>query len=185
MGEKSADNLLEELEKSKNPELDRLLYAMGIREVGEVTARSLAKHFRTLEALVEADEEDLIEVEDVGPVVASHVHAFFREQHNTDVIAALQRAGMHWQAVEESGGEQPLAGQAWVLTGTLSMPRARAKTLLESLGARVTGSVSSWTSVVLAGDAAGSKLRQAEKLGVEIVDEEAFRALLESHGVAP
>ena len=185
MGEKSADNLLEELEKSKNPELDRLLYAMGIREVGEVTARSLAKHCRTLEALGEADEEDLIEVEDVGPVVASHVHAFFREQHNTDVIAALQRAGMHWQAVEESGGEQPLAGQAWVLTGTLSMPRARAKTLLESLGARVTGSVSSRTSVVLAGEAAGSKLRKAEKLGVEIVDEEAFRALLESHGVAP
>mgnify|MGYP001819939726 FL=1 len=185
MGEKSADNLLEELEKSKNPELDRLLYAMGIREVGEVTARSLAKHFGTLEALVEADEQDLIEVEDVGPVVASHVHAFFREQHNTDVIAALQRAGMHWQAVEESGGEQPLAGQAWVLTGTLSMPRARAKTLLESLGARVTGSVSSRTSVVLAGEAAGSKLRKAEKLGVEIVDEEAFRALLESHGVAP
>ena len=185
MGEKSADNLLEELEKSKNPELDRLLYAMGIREVGEVTARSLAKHFGTLEALVEADEEDLIEVEDVGPVVASHVHAFFREQHNTDVIAALQQAGMHWQAVEESGGEQPLAGQAWVLTGTLSMPRARAKTLLESLGARVTGSVSSRTSVVLAGEAAGSKLRKAEKLGVEIVDEEAFRALLESHGVAP
>ena len=185
MGEKSADNLLEELEKSKNPELDRLLYAMGIREVGEVTARALAKHFGTLEALVEADEEDLIEVEDVGPVVASHVHAFFREQHNTDVIAALQQAGMHWQAVEESGGEQPLAGQAWVLTGTLSMPRARAKTLLESLGARVTGSVSSRTSVVLAGEAAGSKLRKAEKLGVEIVDEEAFRALLESHGVAP
>ena len=185
MGEKSADNLLEELEKSKNPELDRLLYAMGIREVGEVTARSLAKHFGTLEALVEADEEDLIEVEDVGPVVASHVHAFFREQHNTDVIAALQQAGMHWQAVEESGGEQPLAGQAGVLPGTLSMPRARAKTLLESLGARVTGSVSSRTSVVLAGEAAGSKLRKAEKLGVEIVDEEAFRALLESHGVAP
>jgi DNA ligase (NAD+) len=185
MGEKSADNLLEELEKSKNPQLDRLLFAMGIREVGEVTARSLAKHFGTLEALVEADEQDLIEVEDVGPVVASHVHAFFREQHNIDVIAALQRAGMHWQAVEESSGERPLAGQAWVLTGTLSMPRARAKNLLESLGARVTGSVSSRTSVVLAGEAAGSKLRKAEKLGVEIVDEEAFRALLESHGVAP
>jgi DNA ligase (NAD+) len=185
MGEKSADNLLEELEKSKNPQLDRLLFAMGIREVGEVTARSLAKHFGTLEALVEADEQDLIEVEDVGPVVASHVHAFFREQHNIDVIAALQRAGMHWQAVEESSGERPLAGQAWVLTGTLSMPRARAKNLLESLGARVTGSVSSRTSVVLAGEAAGSKLGKAEKLGVEIVDEEAFRALLESHGVAP
>lgn len=185
MGEKSADNLLEELEKSKTPELDRLLFALGIREVGEVTARSLAKHFGTLEALVVAGEEELTEVEDVGPVVASHVHAFFREQHNIDVIAELQQAGMQWQAVEERGGEQPLAGQAWVLTGTLSMPRARAKNLLESLGARVTGSVSSKTSVVLAGEAAGSKLRKAEKLGVAIVDEEAFRALLESHGVAP
>jgi DNA ligase (NAD+) len=185
MGEKSADNLLAELEKSKNPELGRLLYALGIREVGEVTARSLAKHFGTLEALVGANEEDLTEVEDVGPVVASRVHAFFREQHNIDVIAALEQAGMQWRAVEESGGEQPLAGQAWVLTGTLSMPRARAKNLLESLGARVTGSVSSKTSVVLAGEAAGSKLRKAEKLGIDIVDEETFRALLESHGVAP
>lgn len=185
MGEKSADNLIAELEKSKNPELDRLLYALGIREVGEVTARSLARHFGTLEALVAADEEDLIEVEDVGPVVASHVHAFFREQHNIDVIAALERAGMRWQAVEERGGEQPLAGQVWVLTGTLSMPRARAKNLLESLGARVTGSVSAKTSVVLAGEAAGSKLRKAEKLGVDVVNEESFRDLLESHGVSP
>jgi DNA ligase (NAD+) len=185
MGEKSADNLLAELEKSKNPELDRLLYALGIREVGEVTARSLAKHFGTLDALVAADEEDLTDVEDVGPVVASHVHAFFREQHNIDVIAALEQAGMRWQAVETSGGDQPLAGQVWVLTGALSMPRARAKNLLESLGAKVTGSVSSKTSVVLAGEAAGSKLRKAEKLGVEVLDEESFRALLESHGVAP
>ncbi len=185
VGEKSADNLLAELEKSKNPELDRLLYALGIREVGEVTARSLARHFGTLEALVAADEEDLTEVEDVGPVVASHVHAFFREQHNIDVIAALEQAGMRWQSVEERGGEQPLAGQVWVLTGTLSMPRARAKNLLESLGARVTGSVSSKTSVVLAGEAAGSKLRKAEKLGVDVVNEESFRALLESHGVSP
>ena len=185
VGEKSADNLLAELEKSKNPELDRLLYALGIREVGEVTARSLARHFGTLEALVAADEEDLTEVEDVGPVVASHVHAFFREQHNIDAIAALEQAGMRWQSVEERGGEQPLAGQVWVLTGTLSMPRARAKNLLESLGARVTGSVSSKTSVVLAGEAAGSKLRKAEKLGVDVVNEESFRALLESHGVSP
>jgi DNA ligase (NAD+) len=185
MGEKSADNLLAELERSKNPELDRLLYALGIREVGEVTARSLARHFGTLEALFTADEDDLTEVEDVGPVVASHVHAFFHEQHNIDVIAALEQAGMRWRAVEASGGDQPLAGQVWVLTGALSMPRARAKNLLESLGAKVTGSVSSKTSVVLAGEAAGSKLRKAEKLGVEVLDEESFRALLESHGVVP
>jgi DNA ligase (NAD+) len=185
MGEKSADNLLAELEKSKSPGLDRLLYALGIREVGEVTARSLARHFGSLEAVAAADEEALVEVEDVGPIVASHVHAFFREPHNIEVIAALEQAGMRWQAVEEAAGEQPLAGQVWVLTGTLGMPRARAKNHLESLGARVTGSVSSKTSVLLAGEAAGSKLKKAEKLGIDVVDEESFRALLESHGVTP
>ena len=184
MGEKSADNLLAELEKSKAPELDRLLYALGIREVGEVTARSLARHFGSLGKLAAASEEDLTEVADVGPIVASHVHAFFREQHNIDVITALEQAGMRWQAVEAGAGEQALAGQTWVLTGTLSMPRARAKNLLESLGAKVTGSVSAKTSVVLAGEAAGSKLRKAEKLGVAVVDEEAFKALLALHGVS-
>jgi len=179
MGEKSADNLLAELERSKAPDLDRLLYALGIREVGEVTARSLAIHFTKLEKLINASEEDLVEVPDVGPIVASHVHAFFREQHNIQVIAELAAAGLRWKAVETSAGEQPLAGQIWVLTGTLGMPRARAKNLLESLGARVTGSVSAKTSVVLAGEAAGSKLRKAEKLGVEVIDEEAFSALME------
>jgi DNA ligase (NAD+) len=120
----------------------------------------------------------------VGPVVASHVHAFFREQHNTDVIVELEEAGLRWTAVETSAGEQPLAGQTWVLTGKLGMPRARARNLLESLGARVTGSVSAKTSVLLAGEDAGSKLRKAEKLGVEVIDEEAFRALISSHGAA-
>jgi DNA ligase (NAD+) len=182
MGEKSADNLLAELEKSKTPGLDRFLYALGIREVGEVTARSLALHFGSLDRIMQADEEALIEVPDVGPVVASHVASFFREPHNIEVITSLNRAGMQWQAVETGAGEQPLAGQTWVLTGTLGMPRARAKNLLESLGARVTGSVSAKTSVVLAGEAAGSKLARAEKLGVEVMDEETFRALMESHG---
>jgi len=184
MGEKSADNLLVELERSKAPDLDRLLYALGIREVGEVTARSLALHFTSLENIISASEEDLVEVPDVGPIVASHVHAFFREQHNSEVIGELEAAGLRWKAVETSAGEQPLAGQTWVLTGTLGMPRARAKNLLESLGARVTGSVSARTSVVLAGEAAGSKLRKAEKLGVEVMDEEAFNALMKSHGIA-
>jgi DNA ligase (NAD+) len=184
MGEKSADNLLAELEKSKEPDLDRLLYALGVREVGEVTARSLALYFETLDRIIEASEEDLEEVPDVGPVVASHVHAFFREPHNIEVIAELQAAGMRWKAVESAAGEQALAGQTWVLTGALGMPRARARSLLESLGARVTGSVSAKTSVVLAGEAAGSKLRKAEKLGIEIIDEEAFNTLLKSHGAA-
>jgi DNA ligase (NAD+) len=184
MGEKSADNLLAELERSKAPDLDRLLYALGIREVGEVTARSLAVHFKSLEKIIGASEEELIEVPDVGPIVASHVHAFFRENHNTGVIAELEEAGLRWKAVETAAGEQPLAGQTWVLTGALGMPRARAKNMLESLGARVTASVSAKTSLVLAGEAAGSKLRKAEKLGIEVVDEEAFKALMESHGVS-
>ena len=182
MGEKSADNLLVELERSKAPELDRLLYALGIREVGEVTARSLALHFTALERIINASEEDLVEVPDVGPIVASHVHAFFREQHNIEVIGELAATGLRWKALETSAGEQPLAGQTWVLTGALSMPRARARNMLESLGARVTGSVSAKTSVVLAGEAAGSKLRKAEKLGVEVMDEEAFHTLMKSYG---
>ena len=182
MGEKSADNLLVELERSKQPELGRLLYALGIREVGEVTADSLARHFGSLEAIVRADEEQLVDVPDVGPIVAGHVHAFFREPHNLQILGELEQAGLRWQAPEINEGEQPLAGQTWVLTGALGMPRARARSLLESLGARVTGSVSAKTSVVLAGEAAGSKLARAEKLGIEVVDEEAFIALMERHG---
>jgi len=182
MGEKSADNLLAELERSKAPALDRLLYALGIREVGEVTARSLALHFKSLENVIQASEEELVEVPDVGPVVASHVHAFFREPHNIEVIAQLQAAGVNWKPLEAGGGEQPLAGQTWGLTGTLSLPRARAKNMLESLGARVSGSVSAKTSVVLAGEAAGSKLRKAKNLGIEVMDEPAFLDLMKTLG---
>ena len=184
MGEKSADNLMAELEKSKTPGLDRLLFALGVREVGEVTAASLARHFGSMEKIMAASEEELVEVPDVGPVVASHVRAFFNEPHNVEIIKELETAGLHWQALEANEGEQPLAGQTWVLTGALGMPRARAKTLLESLGARVSGSVSAKTTFVLAGEAAGAKLRKAESLGVEVIDEEAFRTLLQSHGVS-
>jgi len=183
VGEKSADNLLAELDRSKKPPLDRLLYALGIREVGEVTATALARHFETLEALMKASEEELVEVPDVGPVVASHVHAFFQESHNRQVIEQLKAASLEWQPLERAEGQQPLSGQTWVLTGTLSVPRARAKNLLEALGARVAGSVSAKTSVVLAGEEAGSKLRKAESLGVEVMDEDTFRDLLQSHGL--
>ena len=182
MGEKSAANLLRELERSKTPELGRFLYALGIREVGEVTAASLARHFATLDRVVAASEEELEDVADVGPVVAGHVHAFFREQHNLDVLRALADAGVRWRPVETDTGAQPLAGETWVLTGALGMPRARAKSLLESLGARVTGSVSAKTDVLLAGEAAGSKLRKAESLGVKVIDEAAFTELMETHG---
>ena len=184
MGEKSADNLLQQLERSKRPALDRLLYALGIREVGEVTATALARHFGTLDRLLAASEEELVDVPDVGPVVAGHVYAFFQEPHNLEILEQLERAGLHWQPLEAREGEQPLAGQTWVLTGTLGMPRARARSLLESLGARVSGSVSAKTTVVLAGDEAGSKLRKAEKLGIEVLDEKAFQTLLAKHGVA-
>ena len=182
MGEKSADNVLEELERSKRPPLDRLLYALGIREVGEVTAASLARYFGSLDAVAGASEEALTEVPDVGPIVAGHVYAFFREAHNLEVLQQLERAGLRWQPLEAAGDDQPLDGQTWVLTGALGMPRARAKSLLEGLGARVTGSVSKNTDIVLAGEDAGSKLRKAESLGIEVIDEDAFRALLESHG---
>jgi len=178
MAGKSADNLLTELERSKSPDLDRLLYALGIREVGEVTARSLARHFGTLQRVASASEEDLIEVSDVGPVVAGHVHAFFQEAHNNEIIASLAQVGLQWKAVEVQQGEQPLAGQAWVLTGALGMPRIKAKNLLESLGAKVSGSVSGKTSVVVAGEAAGSKLKKAESLGIKVINEAQFLELI-------
>jgi len=183
MAGKSADNLLAELERSKTPDLDRLLYGLGIREVGEVTARSLARHFGTLDRIISASEEDLIEVADVGPVVAGHVYAFFKETHNTEIIDSLILAGLRWKAVEVNLGEQPLAGQTWVLTGALGMPRAKAKNMLESLGAKVSASVSAKTSVVLAGEAAGSKLKKAESLGVEVIDEAAFLQLMAKTGI--
>lgn len=183
MGDKSAENLLLELEKSKQPDLAKLLFALGIREVGEVTANTLALHFKSMQALQNAGKDELTEVNEVGPVVASNVHAFFQESHNRDVIQALREAGVQWKVPVATQGPQPLAGQTWVLTGSLAVPRIRAKNLLESLGAKVVGSVSAKTSVVLAGEAAGSKLTKAEKLGVEVLDEEEFQALLEKHGL--
>jgi DNA ligase (NAD+) len=185
MGEKSAANLLAAIEASKRPDLARLLYALGIREVGEVTAASLARHFRSMEALQNASEEELLEVSDVGPIVAGHVQAFFAEPHNIRVIEELQAVGVEWQAPEEQGGPMPLEGQTWVLTGALGMPRIQARNLLESLGAKVSGSVSKKTSVVLAGEAAGSKLTKAEKLGVKVMTAEDFAGLLEEHGLSP
>ncbi|HLF29678.1 MAG TPA: NAD-dependent DNA ligase LigA [Xanthomonadales bacterium] len=183
MGEKSARNVLLEIERSKSPELGRLLFALGIREVGEVTAQSLARHFGSLENLARAGEAQLLEVADVGPVVASHVCRFFQEPHNREVLDQLAAAGVSAYAPASTTGNQPLFGETWVLTGTLGMPRARAKNLLESLGARVSGSVSASTTAVLAGEAAGSKLRKAETLGIRVLDEPAFMALLRSHGL--
>ena len=183
MGGKSAENLLKALEASKKPGLDRLLYALGIREVGEVTAHSLAAHFRSMQAVEEASEEILVEVSDVGPIVAGHVAAFFQQEKNRRVIQALKDAGVDWQPLEETSGAQPLAGETWVLTGALSMPRIQAKNLLETLGAKVTGSVSAKTSTLLAGEAAGSKLTKARKLGVKTISESEFVEYLSTQGI--
>jgi DNA ligase (NAD+) len=183
MGQKSARNLIEQLEISKQAGLSQVLYALGIREVGEVTANSLASHFRSMEVLAAADIEVLTEVSDVGPIVASHVHSFFREGHNIEVIRQLAEAGVRWTPPQETAGEVPLAGETWVLTGALGMPRIRAKSLLETLGAKVVGSVSGKTTTLLAGESAGSKLKKAESLGVRILTETEFVALLESYGL--
>ena len=196
MGEKSAANLIAAIEHSKNTTLARFLYALGIREVGEATARALAAHFGTLDALEEAAHEDLRSEEnpetkpkdrypllqsvpDVGPAVAAHVCHFFAQQRNQGVIRKLQEAGVHWPEVKPRG-EGPLKGSTYVLTGTLeNSTRDEAKAALEALGARVSGSVSKKTTAVIAGRDAGSKLDKAEKLGVEVLDEAGLIALLE------
>ncbi|MES9970733.1 MAG: NAD-dependent DNA ligase LigA [Candidatus Thiodiazotropha sp.] len=179
MAEKSAENLLQALEKSKSTTLERFLFALGIREVGEATAQSLATQFTTLEALQQADEEALQETPDVGPIVAAHTHSFFRQAHNREVIEQLIEAGIHWPVVKiEPAAQQPLAGKTLVITGTLSRPRDEIKQTLQGLGAKVTGSVSKKTDYLVVGEEAGSKLAKAEKLGVPILDEAGLEDLL-------
>ncbi len=181
MGKKSADKIMKALEKSKSTTLARFLYALGIREVGESTARILAQHFISLDKIMEATETDLVKIPDIGPVAAQYVVAFFKESHNMEVIQRLQAAGVHWVENEAAPSKAPaLAGQTFVLTGTLiSMPRRTAKARLEALGAKVSGSVSKKTNYVVAGEKAGSKLTKAQDLGVKVIDEDEFVALLE------
>jgi DNA ligase (NAD+) len=181
MGLKSATNLVQAIEAAKQTTLAKFLYALGIREVGESTAANLARHFKELDALKQASVEQLIEVEDVGAIVAQHVAHFFAQPHNLEVIDKLLAAGVTWPAIEApSEDEQPLKGQTWVLTGTLSqMSRTDAKAQLEALGAKVSGSVSKKTDCVVAGEAAGSKLTKANELGVKVLDEAGLLALLQ------
>lgn len=184
MGEKSAGNLINAIDRSRHPVLWKFVYALGIREVGEATAKALASHFGTLEAISEADEEALQSVPDVGPIVAGHIRSFFDQPHNQETIQALRNAGVEWQSEEITAVEKPLKGETWVLTGTLSdMTRDEAKTRLESLGAKVAGSVSKKTACVVAGEAAGSKLTKAESLEVPVMDEQAFSDFLASYGI--
>lgn len=186
MAEKSALNLLAALDKSKATTLPRFLFALGIREVGEATALNLARHFGNWEALAEASEAQLLEVDDVGPVVADHLRQFFDAQQPMAVVASLRAAGVQWPDIEvAAASEQPLAGQTWVVTGKLErLGRAEAKSLLQELGAKVAGSVSARTQCVVAGPGAGSKLTKATELGVEVIDEEAFLVRLRDYGVA-
>jgi DNA ligase (NAD+) len=178
MGEKSAANLIAALEKSKHTTLDRFLYALGIREVGEATARTLAQAFGDLDALMGASAQELESIRDIGPVVAQHIVHFFEQAHNRDVIRRLLKAGISWPAVKRAR-RQPLEGNTYVLTGTLgSMTRDQAREQLQALGATVSGSVSGKTTAVIAGEKAGSKLAKAEKLGIPVLSEHDLLALL-------
>ncbi len=183
MGEKSALNLLDAIEKSKHTTLTRFIYALGVRNVGEATAKDLARHFGTLDRLMQADEAALQEVPDVGPIVAQSIAAFFAEPHNIEVVKALRAHGVQWTEHEaQAVRELPLSGKTFVLTGTLSgMTRDEAKEKLEALGAKVAGSVSRKTDYVVAGTEAGSKLDKARELNIAVLDEQQFMQLLREY----
>ena len=181
MGEKSAENLLAAIERSKDTTLARFLYGLGIREVGEATARSLAAHYGKLTSIMKADEESLQTVQDVGPIVASRIRSFFAEKHNQKVVKGLIDSGLTWKETKASpkAADGPLSGKIFVLTGTMSnMTRDEAKDKIQAAGGKVTGSVSKKTNFVVYGDNAGSKLTKAQKLGIETIDEDALQKIL-------
>lgn len=186
MGEKSGANLLEAIERSKRTTLPRLLYALGIREVGEATSLALARHFGDLDALIETARlhpQQIEQVPDVGPVVAAHLRAFFAAPAHRELIERLRAAGVSWPPLAARAAALPLAGQTFVLTGTLAgMTRQEAQAALTALGAKVTGSVSTKTRYVVAGEAPGSKLEKARALGITVLDEAGLRRLLGAHG---
>ncbi len=181
MATRSAQNVLDALEKSKSTTLARFIYALGIRHVGESTAKALAKHFGKLDALLDANEEQILAVDDIGPVVAHSILTFLSDPLNRELIAQLRAAGVHWNETEPDHGPKPLAGKTFVLTGTLpTLKRDDAQAMIEAAGGKVSGSVSKKTSYVVAGEEAGSKLAKAEELGIPILDEEGLKQLLES-----
>jgi DNA ligase (NAD+) len=179
MADKSAQNILDALEKSKSTTLARFIYALGIRDVGEATAQALATHFGDLRGLMKSNEEALQQIPDVGPVVANSIVKFFQQPHNREVIDKLIKAGVHWPKVAQITTEAaPLKGKTFVITGTLSIKRDELKARLQSLGAKVTGSVSKSTDYVVVGEEPGSKFDKAKQLGVSILDEAAISKLL-------
>ena len=182
MADKSAQNIVDALEKSKRTTLPRFLFGLGIRHVGEATAKELARHFGQLDRIMDASVEALSEVNDVGPVVAQSIHTFFEQPHNREVVEQLRACGLTWEEGEPAArAPQPLAGKTFVLTGTFpTLSRDQAKDLLEAAGAKVAGSVSKKTDYVVAGAEAGSKLEKAQTLGVTVLDEAAMLALLDT-----
>jgi DNA ligase (NAD+) len=181
MADKSAANVVAALDKSKKTTLARFLFALGIRHVGETTAKDLARHFGSLDRLMDASLDRLLEVPDVGPIVAQSIRTFFDQAHNREVVEQLRAVGIEWPEHDgqADAAPKPLAGQTFVLTGTLpTLEREQAKALIEAAGGKVAGSVSKKTSVVVAGDAAGSKLDKARELGVTVIDEAGLRELL-------
>ena len=185
MADKSASKLLAAIEKSRDTTLARFVYALGIRNVGETTAKDLARHFGSLDALVAAEVEALQQVPDVGPIVAKSVAEFFDEPHNVEVVEQLRAAGVHWVEGAPRDTAGVLAGKSVVLTGTLpDLSRDQAKELIEAAGGRVTGSVSKKTDFVIAGSEAGSKLDKARALGVEVLDQAGLQALLSAPSAA-
>ena len=187
MAEKSAQNVLAALEKSKQTTLPRFLFGLGLRHVGEATAKDLARHFGTLDAIMDASVEQLLQVPDVGPVVARSLHTFFQQPHNREVVEQLRACGVTWpEGAPAERAPQVLAGKTVVLTGTLpTLSRDAAKDILEAAGAKVAGSVSKKTSYVVAGEDAGSKLARAQELGVPVLDEAGMLALLQHAGGTP
>ena len=181
MGPKSAQNLVAAIEKSKQVTLARFLYALGIREVGEATAQALANHHQALQSVIDASAADHEQIPDIGPIVASHIETFFRQEHNLSLIDQLLQCGFVLEQRTSGENSNALAGQTFVLTGSLEqMPRNEAKVRLQALGAKVAGSVSKNTSIVVAGPGAGSKRAKAEALGIKIIDEGEFLALIQS-----
>lgn len=178
-GEKSAQNVLDSIQASKATRLGTFIAALGIHEIGEESAKAIAKHFKTYPAIRCASLEELLQVPDIGPVMAKNIVDFFADAKNIAIVQTIIDAGVHWpEEAAETNQYQGLAGQTWVITGTLSIPRDQVKALLEGFGAKVAGSVSKNTSCVLAGAEAGSKLAKAETLGVKVIDEEQFKELL-------
>jgi DNA ligase (NAD+) len=183
MAEKSANNVLASIEKSKQTTLPRFLFGLGIRHVGEATAKELARHFGSMDAIMDATLDQLLQVADVGPIVAQSLRTFFDQPHNREVVEQLRACGVTWTEGEPTAGASlPLAGQTFVLTGTLpTLSRDQAKDMLEALGAKVAGSVSKKTHCVVAGAEAGSKLDKAQELGIPVLDEAGLLALVATH----